>query len=74
MARRVVTILLAASFLTAVPASAAAVPDERAVARHFADTALRAEVEIEAASGQLEAIGEPVTCKVRVPAPARPGP
>ena len=68
MQRRLVASLFSVLVL-ALPASAAAQTpvDDATAARAFADTALRAQAEIAAASQQLEALGNTVDCDVTVP-------
>ena len=84
---RACLILLTTVALAAMPASAVAdKPDKGAKpgkdskpdtgaehdARAFADAALRVAPAIEEASAQLSAIGDPVTCAIRVPDARRP--
>jgi hypothetical protein len=69
MQRRIVLSLLSGLIVACLPASAAAQApvDDATAARAFADAALRAAPQVAEASQQLEALGAPVDCKVRVP-------
>lgn len=67
MQRRLVIFLLIAAAFPATAAAQTAPVDDRAAARAFADTALRAAPEVAAASQQLEELGSTVECDVRVP-------
>ncbi len=64
---RLLSILLAAASLAAFPAAAVAAKGAKSDARAFADAAQRVAPAIEEASAQLSAIGDPITCAVRVP-------
>lgn len=67
---RTCLIMLTTVALAAMPASAVADKPAKGAehdARAFADAALRVAPAIEQASAQLAAIGDPVTCPVRVP-------
>jgi hypothetical protein len=67
MQRRLAFFLLVAAVFPATAAAQTAPVDDRAAARAFADTALRAAPEVAAASQQLEELGSTVECDVRVP-------
>ena len=68
MHRRLVLSLLSVLILACPATAAAQAPvDDATAARLFTDAALRAQPEIAAASQQLEALGEPARCEVRVP-------
>ena len=68
MQRRFTLPLLSALILAfPVTAVAQAPIDDATAARLFTDAALRAQPQIAAASQQLEALGEPVECRVSVP-------
>lgn len=66
---RRVTLCLLSVLILAAPATAAAqgTVDDATAARLFTDAALRAQPQIAAASQQLEALGDPVECRVSVP-------